>query len=145
MSLPYVAFNAGEPQVAVHTSLGGEDWKIPLVALAPPGPGGGGGSVVVIEPSRGVLADHSGTITAANVSQSAVPANLDRKYIFIQNNAGPGFDLWIVFGAGPAVQDQPSILLPNKGSFVMESSFLSTEELHIIGTNIGDSFTIKEG
>jgi hypothetical protein len=141
--LPYKIIEADDPILGKDVLIGSKHFNA-LVIAEILGSTPGVPPVFAISPTRGPLTDYSGTIAAANVSQIAVPANANRKYLFIQNNSGPGNDIWINFGA-PATQSQPSILLPNKAAFVMECSFVSTQVVNVIGANVGDAYTAKEG
>lgn len=92
--------------------------------------------------STGTLTDASGTITAGGTAQAVFAAKADRRYLLIQNNSsGP---LWINFTT-TAVEGQPSIQLSSGGTaFVMETGFVSTEAVSIIGATTGQAFTAKE-
>lgn len=95
-----------------------------------------------IQGTQGSLTDGSGTIDTGGTSQQVFAANANRVYLFIQNNSIE--TLWIQFG-GAAVEDQPSIQLPASGDgFTMESNFVSTESVEIIGASAGSEFTAKE-
>lgn len=97
---------------------------------------------VPIKPGSGTLTDRSGTITAGATAQALAASNSSRKYLIIQNNSAES--LWVNFTT-TAVQSQPSLqLLPN-GSLVMESGYISTEAVSIIGATTGSAFTAKEG
>ena len=92
--------------------------------------------------SIGTVTNHSGTITTGGASQLAVPENLTRKYLLVQNVSDEA--MWIMFGTN-AIEGQPSMkLLPN-GSYVMESTFISSQPLYIIGATTGKEFSIWEG
>jgi len=69
-------------------------------------------------------------------------ANANRTYLFIQNLSSTE-NLWINFGTD-AVQSQPSILLLPYASFVMESTFVSTERLSVIATTTSHPWAAKE-
>ena len=86
--------------------------------------------------------DHSGTLAANSEAQQIMPANLNRKYLIVQNVSA--IALWINFNTD-ANTDQPSIKLVTDGSFVMEGSALVTDSVSIIGSSVGASFTAKEG
>jgi hypothetical protein len=86
------------------------------------------------------MVDFSGTITLGGTSQLAIPTNLNRKYIFIQN-VSTG-DIWFNFNLA-ATLSQPSIRLSTGDSFVMESSAIFLYEIYIIGATTGQPFVIK--
>lgn len=93
-------------------------------------------------PAAGTLTDGSGTIAVASTSQAVFAANVNRRYIILQNVSAD--DLWFDFDTA-AVESQPSFKLIPDASFVMESGFVSTEALNIIGPNAGAEFIAKEG
>lgn len=92
--------------------------------------------------STGILTDGSGTIATGGTAQAVFAAKPNRRYLLIQNNStGP---LWINFTT-EAVAGQPSIQLSSGGTaFVMETGFVSTEAVSIIGATTGQAFTAKE-
>lgn len=92
-------------------------------------------------PRVGTFTDRSGTITAGAASQEVMAANAARQYLFFQNVSDE--DQWINFGTA-AVANQPSIKVTPGGSFVMESGFINTGALNVIGTTTGKAFTAKE-
>ncbi len=86
--------------------------------------------------------NRSGTLAANNTAQQVMAANLNRKYLLVQNVSA--IALWINFNTD-ANADQPSIKLVADGSFVMEGSAIVTDSVSIIGSTAGSSFTAKEG
>ncbi len=90
---------------------------------------------------RGGLTDRSGQIGVGSVAQSVMDANVNRKYMFIENVSDA--DLWINFNTD-ANEDQPSLKIVASGSFVMESTFISTDSVSIIGAMVSQSYTAKE-
>lgn len=92
-------------------------------------------------PVNGTLTDRSGSIIAGGTAQTLAPVNTTRKYLLIQNNSAG--TLWINFTV-TAVQSQPSIQLLTNASIVMESRFVSSELVSIIGATTGQTFTAKE-
>lgn len=92
---------------------------------------------------RGQFKDHSGTIAAANVSQSLAPSNPNRNYLFIQNHHATG-DLWVAFSQ-PATVGQPSIRIAAGADLTFEGSFLTIEDIAVISSTNGLAFTAKEG
>lgn len=101
-----------------------------------------GSQRVTTSGSPGTLTDRSGTITLGGTSQTLMAANASRKYLLVQN-VSTG-DLWFNFGVA-AVINQPSIRLSTGDSFVMESNFISTQAINIIGATTGQAFSSKEG
>lgn len=99
------------------------------------------GNVTVVN-NRGVLTDYSSSIITANQSQLVIPANPNRKYLLIQNVSSS--DLWFNFSEAATI-GIPSIRLSQGQGFIMESSFISTEALYVIGATQGQPFTVKEG
>jgi len=97
---------------------------------------------VTAEPVRGTLTDLSGSIAAGNTAQPLAVANPSRNYFFVQNISSD--TLWIDFGT-TAVQDQPSVKLSPTAVFTMEGSFISTDDISIIGSTTGAKFVAKEG
>lgn len=96
----------------------------------------------VVPYCQGTLTNGSGSITTGGTSQQIFASKSDRRYLLIQNISTE--NLWFNFGTA-AVQDQPSIkLLPN-ASFVMESNFVDTQAVNIIGATTGSKFVAKEG
>lgn len=95
-----------------------------------------------VAPIRGAITNRSGTITAGGVTQTLAAANATRSYFFVQNISTD--TLWINFGVS-AGQDQPSIKLCPEATFVMESGFVSTDAINIIGPTTGAKFVAKEG
>jgi hypothetical protein len=92
-------------------------------------------------PTNSALTDVSGTITTASTSQTLAAANANRRYLYIQNNStgalGVNFTAAATLAAG-------SIQLAAGASFVMESGFISTEEVTIIGATAAQAYTAKE-
>jgi hypothetical protein len=101
--------------------------------------GGTGGGPIT--PTTGVLTDRSGTLAAGGVAQTVCAANGVRKYFLFENVSTA--DLWINFTTA-AVIGEPSIRITPKGSLVMESSFISTEAVSVIGATISQAYTAKE-
>jgi hypothetical protein len=99
-------------------------------------------NVVAGLPVRGAITNKSGTITLGGTSQLLAAGNTTRSYFFVQNISSDV--LWIDFDVA-AVQDQPSIKLLPAATFVMESGFVSTDSITIIGPTTGAKFVAKEG
>ena len=105
--------------------------------------GGGDNGRLIIGPEPVSFTNRSGTIAIASLAQEVMPANLNRKYLIVQNVSAN--TLWINFNTD-ANEDQPSMqLLANGGSFVMEASAIVTDSVSIIGGTVGQSYTAKEG
>jgi len=102
------------------------------------GGGTGGGPIT---PTQGTLTDRSGTIATGGVAQTVCAANGSRQYLLFENVSDA--DLWINFTT-TAVLNEPSFRIVSKGSLVMESSFITTEALSVIGANTGQAYTCKE-
>ena len=94
-----------------------------------------------VQPVSGTFWDHSGTITTANQSQLVMKENPKRRYLLIQNVSNG--TLWVNFTLA-AQQAQPSIQLVSGGSYVLESSFVSSEAVYIIGAVAGATYVAKE-
>jgi hypothetical protein len=97
---------------------------------------------LVAAPFAGPLTNCSGTITSGGTSQQVAAANPTRRYLLFENVSNA--DLWVRFGAA-AVQNQPSYRLFSGGSLVMESGFVSTQSVNVIGATTGQAFTCNEG
>lgn len=86
----------------------------------------------------------AGTISLASSSQSPLSENINRKYLLIQNISDT--DMWINFG-GAATEGAGSIKLAPSGHYELGSTaggYMNTESVHIICSQAGKSFTIKE-
>ena len=130
---------------------GGTDAKLqtrqfPFSPAASGTSGGGGGAPA----TQGPLTDRSGTIITGGVTQLITGPNANRHYLFVVNlSTDP---LWINFGSA-ATTAAPSIPLigaptagaAGGGSFSMEGTFISTDDVYIIGATTGDVFVAKEG
>ncbi len=100
-----------------------------------------GTSPWVVGAGTGTLTDRSGTAT--NTSAQIMAANASRKYLFIQNLGNA--PIYINFTSAATV-GSGSLELAQFASFVMDSSFVSTEQVNVIrsgGSNL--AFTAKEG
>ena len=100
--------------------------------------------------AQGTLTDRSGSITTGGTKQTLAAANSGRKYLVIQNpstaagqNISAAESLWFNFTTD-AVVGEPSFELPAGASFVMESSFVSTELISVIAATTGHKWTAKE-
>lgn len=89
---------------------------------------------------NGGFTDHSG-VTPDALSNVVAAANATRHYLMIQNISDD--TLWVNFGVA-AVTNQPSIRLRAGAVYIMESSFLNTASVNLIGA-AGLAYVIKEG
>jgi hypothetical protein len=97
----------------------------------------------ITEMPRGTLADRSGTITSANVSQTVAAAKSSRRYFIFQNVSDT--DMWINC-TGAATPASGSFLIEaNGGWMVFEASMVTTQAWTVICTGSGKAFTSKEG
>lgn len=109
--------------------------------------GAASGTALAVDPSaakRGTLTDRSTTVTAGGTAQQLMATNSSRKYLFIRNPITATERLWINFTT-TAVADSPSIALDPGDAFVMESGFVSTEAISVLGATTGHKITAKEG
>ena len=84
-----------------------------------------------------------GGFTATNTSQIALAANSSRRYLILHNPSGN--TLWFAFGTA-AVNAPPSIELRPNNTFIMESTFISGQAIHVIRAGAANvTFTIGEG
>lgn len=98
--------------------------------------------ITSVNAASGTLTDRSGTATTTSTQMMA--ANASRRYLFIQN-VSTTKTIWFNFTTA-AVATFPSITLPPGASFVMESSFISTEAIFVINGSAGTTtFSAKEG
>ena len=88
--------------------------------------------------ASGPLKDRSGTISG--VSQTVMPANGGRRFIFFQNNGANA--MWVNFGTA-AVADSPSIKIAAGLALPFSGNFCPTEAMYVIGT-AADKWTAKE-
>lgn len=82
------------------------------------------------------------TIAAGATSQQVFAENPGRKYLLFQNQSAE--NMFLDFGIN-AVADVPAIRIPPGASFVMESSFVSGDSVHVIAATLGSKFTAKQG
>jgi hypothetical protein len=88
----------------------------------------------------GGFTDHSG-VTPDAASHVVAAANASRHYLMIQNISDD--TLWVNFGVA-AVLTQPSIRLRAGAVYIMESSFINTASVNLIGA-AGLAYVVKEG
>lgn len=91
----------------------------------------------------GSITDRSGTIAVGATSQLLMPANINRKLLVVQNNSTGA--LWVIFGAGPATQGQPSYQLAAGATLQIDSTWIPRDAMYIIGATAGAAFTAWEG
>lgn len=88
----------------------------------------------------GSLTDRSGTLAAANVSQSVMAANADRNFAFVSNPSS-SVTLWInIFGGVAAANAQGSFALPPLQSWGGNI----TNAINIVGNTISTPYTAGE-
>lgn len=87
---------------------------------------------VTLDPARATGANTQKTVT--NASASLVAENLTREYLLIQNKDASG-NIYINFGAAATVAN--GVLIPPKGTFVLENNILTAQIFAIgdIGSN----------
>jgi hypothetical protein len=95
---------------------------------------------VIVSPSTNTLVDHSGTITTGGTSQTLSAAK-SRHYLFVQNVSSA--NLYVNFTSNASASTGSIMIAPN-GSFVMESTFVSSELITIFGATTGQGFTAKD-
>ena len=108
-------------------------------------------SSVTVDPTQplpivayaGVTTDHSGVIASGGTQQTAMAANSDRHYLFIQN-LDASEDLWFDYTMD-AVQDEGAIKLTAGQSYESPAGFVSTERVSVIATTTNHKYTAKEG
>jgi hypothetical protein len=97
-------------------------------------------NIVAGLPQQTDIVDFSGTIAVGGTSQLAIPFNLNRRYLLIQNvDAG---DLWINFNLAATI-GQPSIKLAPGEKFIMDSSIVAITDMYVIGALTGQQYTAK--
>lgn len=100
---------------------------------------------VITKPYENTLKDASGSITTANAWQQAQPAVQNRRYLLVQNLSSS--DMWVLLWGNvnqPSVGAPGSIYLaPNGGSFVMENTFCSTDNVFIGSPTVGAKYTVR--
>lgn len=87
------------------------------------------------------LTDRSGTIATGGTAQVLMAANSQRRGYWVQNVSSG--DLWIN-ALGPAVANQPSILIPPRALYEVDASTVPTTEISIIGATTGQAFSARE-
>lgn len=95
--------------------------------------------------SRGTLTDGSGNTSGTpNTFTTVFASNANRKYLLVQNTDVSGNTIVIDFGASPSTTK--GIVLVSLGSFVMEGSYISTEQINVIAPfNASITYCAKQG
>lgn len=109
---------------------------------SPTFPTGGGGQT--ISPVQGTLTDKSGTITSGSTSQVASAVNANRKYLLLENPTTASEPLYFNFTTAASTSASGSYSLAPGGSFVMETTFITTEAVNVTATTTGHAFVCKE-
>jgi hypothetical protein len=89
------------------------------------------------------VSDASSTVTSGGVSQLALAANSDRKFLKLQNVSST-LDLWYNVGSA-AAQQQGSIKLGPGVADTYENQVIPSGAVHVIGPSTGQGFTLKHG
>lgn len=97
---------------------------------------------------RGALSNASGIVAAGGTAQTALAADTDRFYLFIQNpttktgGTTETESLWFDIGS-TAVLFQPSIELAPGQSICYETAYIPTGEISVKAATTGHQFVIK--
>ena len=93
----------------------------------------------------GVLVDHSSTVATGGTSQTALPANPSRKYLFIQNPASQTESLFVNFTSAASTSDGKSFeLVPGAVLQFDTSGFITRELMTVTAATNGHPYTCKE-
>lgn len=96
-------------------------------------------------PYRGTFTDYSGaTSGSAGTSTQVCAANANRKYFIIQNLDASNA-IYINFTSVASTTDGKSLKLIPGGSYVMETSFVTTEVINVCSSGSAIKFAAKEG
>jgi hypothetical protein len=90
----------------------------------------------------GPATSFGGEIIAANVSQEIVPANLERKYLLIQNTSDK--DMYVGIGEDPTELGR-GLLIPKNGGSLICDLFIPTQAINIYCGTDGKTFVCLEG
>lgn len=94
-------------------------------------------------PTGTVYTDRSGSTSATPSTSTQVAAsNSQRRYFIIQNVGASS--IWINFTSA-ATAGSGSLLILAQGSYVMESSTITTEAINVLSASASVAFTAKEG
>lgn len=97
-----------------------------------------------IQPTGAVFTDFSSTTSVTpSTSTQIAPYNQQRRYLFLQNLSSTAF-IYMNFSAS-ANAGAGSILIAPYGSFVMESTTISTEAINVLSATASVPFTCKQG
>jgi hypothetical protein len=99
--------------------------------------------------NSGDTTDNSGTIASGGVSQELFASNSGRKWLLIQNlglvgGSANNASLWVNFTSA-ASAGAGSYQVQAGGSFEMDCSFVTIEQVNIVGPTTGQTFTAKQG
>ena len=92
--------------------------------------------------NRGPITDRSSTITAGGTSQQVVAKTPNRNYLMFQNTSNT--DMWINFGKSAAAASPSFLCAANGGTWVWETGYIPTDDLHVFCATTGKAFTCKE-
>jgi hypothetical protein len=99
----------------------------------------------------GVFVDRSGKITTGGTSQTAIPANGNRRRLIIQNPAtagsqgiGTAENLFVNFTLGASGTAGSSIELLPGGSYDTDSGPCTTEQINIVAATTNHQYLAKE-
>lgn len=97
-----------------------------------------------VSAGNGTFTDNSGTTSVTpSTSTTLMASNANRKYLLIQNLDTVN-NIYINFTSAAANATGSLKILPG-GSFVMESTFVSTEAVNVLATVASINFTAKQG
>ncbi len=96
---------------------------------------------VITTTAKGALVDRS--LSVSTTSVSLIPANVNRKYLMIQNLSNN--KVYINFGSAATAGLGSIFLAAGGGSFSMEGEFLSTDQIFVIASANNSIVTAKEG
>lgn len=91
-----------------------------------------------------VLVDRSGTVTAANTSQLAVPASQSRTYLVCQNPVAATGTLFVNIDAAASTTAGSLELAPG-GSVTWAAQFVPTGAVNVTSATAGARFICKAG
>ena len=99
---------------------------------------------VTARPTAGSLTDRSGTITTGGTSQVLAAQNLSRAYLFVQNISEE--TLFLNFGTSATNNEStPNSIEIKPNQSVTFVSFVSSDQIFVLGETTGSKFIAKEG
>lgn len=101
-----------------------------------------GSGSTFIQPAQAAFVDRSGTITTGGTSQQLSPANPGRRYFSVENLSSTA-TLYINFTSAATAASGSIAILPY-GTWTMESSSITNEQINIISATTSAPFTAKE-